>query len=187
MTDQSVSASATNAWSIIVRTGIVHTATYFVVGLTAFYAFNYTAEFSQGSLSAIMRPTSDPWVAAGPLFQPLRGLLFGFVLYLLRDSIFTRPRGWLVAWATLAIVGILNTFGPVPGSIEGAIYLNLPFASQFGPGLIEVFVQSLLLAAGSWAWVRNPRNACSWGFSIIAALAILAALAGIFLAPYVPA
>jgi hypothetical protein len=135
-----------------------------------------------------MRPTTDPWVAAGPLFQPVRGFLFGIVFYLLRDALFVRKYGWLVMWAMLAILGIINPFGAVSGSIEGAIYLSVPLASQLGLGLIEVYTQSLLLALGTYFWVRQPGNPWfTWGFSIIAGLAIAASLAGVFLAPPAPA
>jgi hypothetical protein len=171
-------------WPIALKAAIVHTATYFLVGLFALYAFNYAEAFTRGPEAAYMRPVTDPWVAAGPLFQPIRGFLFGVVFYLLRNALFTKARGWLVMWVTLAVIGIINPFGPVQGSIEGAIYLSIPLASQLGLGLIEVYGQSLLLALGTFHWVRQPGNRwLAWGFSIIAGLALLASLAGLFLAP----
>lgn len=171
-------------WPIVLKATIVHTATYFVVGLFALYAFNYADAFAHGPEAAYMRPVTDPWVAAGPLFQPIRGFLFGVVFYLLRDALFTRTHGWLVMWITLAVLGIVNPFGPVQGSIEGAIYLSVPLASQLGLGLVEVYGQSLLLALGTFTWVRQPGNRwLAWGFSIVAGLALLASLAGLFLAP----
>lgn len=171
-------------WPIVLKTAIVHTATYFVVGLLAFSLFDYATAFTQGPEAAYMRPTTDPWVAAGPLAQPIRGVLFGIVFYLLREVLFARPHGWLIGWAMLAIVGIVNPFAVAPGSIEGFIYLSTPLSSQFGLGLIEIYGQSLLLAAGTYYWVRQPGNRwLAWGFSIVAALAIAASLAGIFLAP----
>jgi hypothetical protein len=171
-------------WSIALKAAIVHTASYFAVGLFALYVFNYAEAFTQGPEAAYMRPVSDPWVAAGPLFQPIRGFLFGAVFYLLRDAWFTRTHGWLVLWITLAVVGIINPFGPVQGSIEGFVYLSVPLASQFGLGLIEVYGQSLLLALGTFYWVRQPGNRWfAWGLSIVAGLALLASLAGLFLAP----
>ncbi|MEO7223677.1 MAG: hypothetical protein ABIY37_14510, partial [Devosia sp.] len=184
----SVQASGDSAvygfWPIALKAAVVHTATYFAVGLFALYVFNYAEAFTQGPEAAYMRPVTDPWVAAGPLFQPIRGFLFGVVFYLLRAVLFTRPRGWLVMWIVLAVIGIVNPFGPVQGSIEGAIYLSLPLASQFGLGLIEVYGQSLLLALGTFYWVRHPGNRwLAWGLSIVAGLALLASLAGIFLAP----
>lgn len=93
-------------WAITLLTTVVHTVAYFFVGLLAFTLFNYSARFADPALSSFMRQTNDPLVAAGVLFQPLRGLLFGIVFYLLRDILFSTKNGWLVAWVTLVIVGI---------------------------------------------------------------------------------
>jgi len=169
---------------IVLKSAIVHTATYFVVGASAFYAFNYAESFSTGPLAEIMRPTSDPMVAAGPMFQPIRGVLFGLVFYMLRDFLFVRNRGWLIMWVMLAILGILNTFGASPGSIEGAIYTKFTISTLYEFSLIEVYGQALLLSVGVFYWVRNPHlRWLDWGFSIFAGLAILASLAGTFLEP----
>jgi len=142
---------------VIVRTGVVHTVTYFAAGLVAMSVLDYTRRFQEPPLSLLMRPTSDPLVAAGPLFQPLRGILFGLVLWLIRDSVFARRNGWLTAWAVFAVVGILSTFGPSPGSIEGLIYTRIPVRIQLA-GLSEVVAQSLLLAAITCYWVNHPRT-----------------------------
>lgn len=185
MSAEAASGSAAYGfWPIALKTTIVHTATYFAFGLFALNVFDYAEAFTEGPEAAYMRPVTDPWVAAGPLFQPIRGFLFGVVFYLLRDALFTRPYGWLVMWITLAVLGIVNPFGPVQGSIEGAIYLSIPLSSQLGLGLIEVYGQSLLLSLGAFFWVRQPGNRwLAWGFSIVAGLALLASLAGLFLAP----
>ena len=37
-----------------------------------------------------MRPPSDPLVMAGPLYQSIRGLLLGVLLYFLREPFFHR-------------------------------------------------------------------------------------------------
>jgi hypothetical protein len=84
-------------------------------------------------------------VAAGPLFQPIRGALFGIVIYLLRDLILERKRGWLTLWAVLAIVGVISPFGAAPASIEGMIYTTLPLWFHIN-AFPEILLQSLLLA-----------------------------------------
>lgn len=169
---------------VVLKSTIVHTATYFVMGLIAFYAFNYTESFQTGPLALIMRPTTDPMVAAGPMFQPIRGALFGVVFYLLREVLFARNRGWLIMWVMLVIVGILSTFGPTPGSIEAAIYTRFTVSTLYDISLIEVYGQALLLSLGVFFWVRNPGNRwLVWGFSIVAGLAIMGSLAALFLAP----
>lgn len=144
-------------WGVTLKTIVVHTITYFAVGLLAFTIFDYTARFADPALSSFMRQTDDPLVAAGPLFQPIRGLLFGIVFYLLREVLFRRRDGWLVMWIMLVLVGIFSTFGPAPGSIEGLIYTTLPIRGQLA-GLSEVLLQSLLLSVVTFVWVRAPER-----------------------------
>jgi hypothetical protein len=129
-----------------------------------------------------MRSTDDPIVRAGTLFQPLRGLLFGIVFYLLRDIFFGKKNGWLILWVTLAFLGIFSPFGPVSGSIEGMVYTRLPIPGQL-MGLIEVLTQSFLLAAVTFFWVRHPdKRWVSWVlvglFVIIVLMTVLGVVMG---------
>jgi hypothetical protein len=134
---------------------VVHTVTYFAVGLLAFTVLDYSARFAEPSISCFMRQTDDPLVAAGPLFQPIRGFLFGIVFYLLRDALFRGRGGWFTMWVMLVLVGIFSTFGPTPGSVEGMIYTTLPIGGQLF-GLIEVLLQSMLLSILTTYWVIRP-------------------------------
>ena len=82
-------------WTIVVKSIVTHTVTYFIMGLLASTILDYTRFFAESSLNLMMRQTNDPWVMAGPLFQPLRGMLFGIVFYLLREPFFEkRTAGW---------------------------------------------------------------------------------------------
>ena len=119
--------------SITLKTIIVHTVTYFIVGLIAFTFLDYSAKYADPIVSNLMRQTDHPLVAAGPLFQVLRGFLFGIVIYVLREIIFPQKRGWLSLWLVLVIVGILSPFGAAPGSIEGMLYTVLPTWSAILP------------------------------------------------------
>jgi hypothetical protein len=124
----------------------------------------------------------DPQVATGLLFQPIRGALFGLCFFAVRDAVFGRKQGWLIMWLLLVVIGIVSPFGPAPGSIEGLIYMRLPWQSQLGPGLIEVLAQSLLLSIGVFYWVTAPfRRWLGWGLTALAALAVLASIAAILL------
>ena len=145
-------------WGITLKTIVAHTVTYAAVGLFAYTVFDYTARFAAPALSSFMRQTDHPLVTAGPLFQPIRGFLFGIVFYLLRGILFRARDGWLRMWVMLVFVGIFSTFGPAPGSIEGLIYTTLPIKGQLA-GLSEVLVQSLLLSIVTCGWVtaRNQR------------------------------
>jgi len=159
---------------ILVKTVVTHTVTYFLVGLLAFVTFDYGHLYANTSLNLLMRQTTEPLVMAGPLFQPIRGLLFGVVFYLLREPFFERKRGWLVIWTVLVIIGILGTFGPTPGSLEGVIYTVLPLRLHV-VGLPELLVQSLLLAFVLFQWV-NDRDKKWFNVSMGAAFIIVLAL-----------
>lgn len=169
-------------FAIVAKSIVVHTVTYFLVGVVVFTLFDYPTRFAEPGVSALMRPTDDPRVAAGPLFQPLRGLLFGIVFYLLRDVFFVKENGWLTMWLTLVFLGIFSTFGPASGSIEGMIYTKLPIGGQLF-GLIEILAQSLLLAVVTFYWAIHPEKRwVSWVlvglFVIILLLSILGQLLG---------
>ncbi len=166
----------------LIKTIVVHTVTYFVVGVIVFNLFDYPVRFAEPGVSSLMRQTDDPLVIAGVLFQPIRGLLFGIVFYLLRDVFFVKKHGWLTMWVVLVVLGIFSTFGPASGSIEGMIYTKLPIGGQLF-GLIEILAQSLLLAVVTFYWVTHPEQRwISWLlvglFVIIILLATLGLLMG---------
>ncbi|MEE9166515.1 MAG: hypothetical protein V3U24_03500 [Candidatus Neomarinimicrobiota bacterium] len=142
---------------ITVKTIVVHTVTYFVMGVLAFIIMDYETTFAETDLRYIMRQTDDAMVMAGPLFQPIRGLLFGIVFFLLSDVFFGRKNGWIIMWLMLVIVGILSTFGPTSGSIEGMIYTTFPIWDQL-VGLWETVLQSLLLSYVICFWVNHPEK-----------------------------
>ena len=159
---------------------VVHTVTYFLLGIISYWAFDYEAKFSDPNYAGVIRPLDHPLIMAGPLFQPLRGIVFGLVFYPLREILFRKPKGWLVIWWMLFALGILNTFGAAPCSIEGMIYSPLPFWDHI-TGLPETLVQSLLLAVVLFYWVHHPETKwLSWGlhlaFVIVLALPTLGLL-----------
>ena len=141
----------------VVKTAVTHTVTYFIMGLLALTILDYTRFFADSSLNLMMRQTNDLWVMVGPLFQPIRGALFGIVFYLLRDSIFAKKNGWLVMWAVLAAVGIIGTFGPAPGSIEGMLFTVFPWWVHLR-SLPEGLLQSLFLSLILFYWVNHPEK-----------------------------
>lgn len=168
-------------WGVTLKSTVVHTVTYFLVGLLAFIVFDYTTRFAEPGLSSLMRQTDHPLVAAGPLFQPIRGFLFGVVFYLLRDRLFRREDGWLVAWIMLVVVGIFSTFGPTPGSIEGLIYTTLPVRGQLA-GLSEVLVQSFLLSVITYTWVRHADSRwLNWGLGVLFFIVLLLPALGLLM------
>jgi hypothetical protein len=164
---------------LTIKAIVVHTVTYFVMGVFALVVFDYAALNAQPDMAHLMRQTSDPLVMAGPLFQPIRGLVFALVIYPLRQVVFTRKRGWLVLWWILVALGIVATFGPAPGSIEGMIYTVVPIRHQLR-GLLEVVPQALLLALGVVYWVNHPEKRWfTWLMGTAFAAVILLSVAGL--------
>jgi hypothetical protein len=158
---------------VILKTIVTHTVTYFIMGLIASTVLEYGRLYAETSLNLLMRQISDPLVMAGPLFQPIRGALFGVVFFLLRDTLFGRKNGWLVTWITLVVIGILSPFGPSPGSIEGMIYTTLPMELHL-TGLPEVLLQALILAALLYYWVNHPEKKwLNWVMGIVFVLMLL--------------
>lgn len=126
---------------LVIKTAVVHTITYFLAGVLAMTLLRYGDLYA--APGSIMRPITDPLVMAGPLLQPLRGVIFGLAFYPLRHILFGTERGWLVLWWLLVAIGILSTFGPAPGSIEAMIYTTRAITVF---NYVEVVPQALLLS-----------------------------------------
>ena len=149
------------------KTIVVHTTTYFLMGLLAASFLDYAARFARPEMVCWMRPTDDPLVMAGPLFQPIRGLIFALAFYPLRKVLFGQKNGWLIMWWLLVALGILSTFAPPPGSIEGMIYTRIPIPDQL-VGLLEVVPQALLLSVILFYWVNHPEKKwLNWVLGVI--------------------
>lgn len=168
--------------SISIKSILVHTVTYFVIGFISFSVFDYSTRYADPLLGNFMRQTDHVLVAAGPLFQVIRGLLFGLVFFVMRDFFFPRKSGWLVMWLMLLVVGVISPFGPSPSSIEGLLYTNIPLHFHL-IGLPEVVIQSLLLAFLTHYWICHPEKKwLTWVFGIAFGLVILMAVMGILAA-----
>lgn len=162
----------------------MHTITYFVAGVLAYKLGGYEKTFSQPPLSYIMRPTSNPLVMAGPLFQPIRGVIFASALYPFRTILFAERRGWLILWWLLLALGVLSTFGPAPGSVEGLIYTVIPPLAQL-LGLWEVILQSLLFSVILFYWVNHPEKRwLNWTLGIVFSILMILAVLGLTVSPH---
>ena len=154
------------------RVSACHMVTYVAAGLLAYTIFDYQAFFREPPLAAYMKPTSSPWVAAGPGLQIIRGLIFAVVLYPFRAVFLDRPKGWLALWGLFVGLAILSTAGPAPGSVEGFVYTTLT-PMQHLRGLPEVLLQTLLTSVLLVSWYRAPGRAWNWGMGAGAILVIL--------------
>jgi hypothetical protein len=164
--------------TLAAKTMACHTITYVIMGILAAHFLNYGALFAQPNSG--MRDIADPWVMAGPLFQPLRGLVFASVFYPFRETLFWKKNGWLLmAWILIGL-GILNTFAAASGSIEGMIYrTGLPQYEMIG--WLEVMPQAALFSALLCFWMNRPGNKwLNWtlgiSFFVVMALPVLGLL-----------
>jgi hypothetical protein len=165
--------------TLVVKTIVVQTVTYFVVGFLAFLLLDYHRRYAEPPMNAFMRQTDAPWVMAGPLFQPIRGLLFALAFYPLRGILFGKAKGWLVLWLELTVLGIFSPFGPSPGSVEGMIYTIWPLELH-AIGLPEVLLQSLALSVILHYWVNRPEQRwISWVLGVAFVLVLMFPVLGL--------
>ena len=108
-----------------------HVIAYFFAGLFALYVIDYKELFATDSLSLIMRPTTDPIVALGPLLQIFRGILLALAIYPLRTTFFEEKRGYAKLCLIMLVFSLLSTIGPTMGSLDGYIYTKIPAFYQF--------------------------------------------------------
>jgi MFS family permease len=118
--------------------------TYIFCGIVFSTLFNYQELFALENVRYFMRGYDSVSIQIGPLAQGVRGILFGIVILLIKDSLEGRY-GWLKLWGIIAIIGIINTPGPAPSSIEGLIYTQLPLEYHL-KGAPEILVQTLLFS-----------------------------------------
>lgn len=178
-----MNAQALRLRDLVLKTAVVHTVTYFVLGVTASLAFDYAHAFNEPGLKGYMRGLDDPLVSAGPLFQPIRGALFALALYPLRELIFDRSRGWALMSLLLVVIGVLSPFGAAPGSIEGLVYTTVSVQRQL-LGWLEVVPQALALSVLLFVWVRQPeRRWLTWVLGLCFGLVLLACALGLLVGP----
>ncbi len=164
---------------LALRTIVVHTITYSLMGILAMTFLNYAEQFSRPAMASWMRQTTDLIVMAGPLFQPIRGLVFALVFYPFREILFAKKHGWLLMSWTLVGLGILSTFGPTPGSLEGMVYTTIPIRNQL-TGWLEVIPQAFLLSAILCYWVRHPKKRwLNWTLTAVFTVFLLLVVLGL--------
>jgi hypothetical protein len=160
--------------AFVLQITILHFVTYFLFGAVAAVVLNYPYWYSVPPLSFYMKPTDSVWVAAGPLFQFIRGPIMGLALYPFRRIFVEAKNGWLYLWGIFLGIGILSTFGPAPGSIEGLVFTTFPAVLQIA-FLPEVILQSLALSVLLFLWQRHPGDKRLW-IPIVIVFGVLLAL-----------
>ena len=167
---------------LTLKTIIIHTVTYFIMGLLALTFLEYKTAFAEPITRENMRQVDDPIVALGPALQFIRGILFAVAFYPLREILFRRKDGWLITWLLLVALGILSTFAAAPGSIEGLLYTRMPVSLQIS-GWLEVMTQALLLSAILYYWVNHPEKKwLNWVLGSLYLLIIIFSVMGYLMA-----
>ena len=165
--------------NITKKTIAAHCVTYFIAGWLAITFWSHVSLPGGGGPYPVIRPLNDPLVLAGTALQVVRGTLFGLVFYLLRESLFGRKNGGLVLWLTLVVLGILGTFAPAPGSLEGMIFTYQPLLGHLY-SQPELLLQSLLLSLLLFYWVNHPEKKwLNWVMGVAFFLAIGLPLLGL--------
>jgi hypothetical protein len=59
---------------VVVKTMVIHTITYFIIGFAAFASFGYAHKFAEPDIRSLMRQTDEPLVMAGPALAELQEL-----------------------------------------------------------------------------------------------------------------
>lgn len=133
-----------------------HAITYFAVGLIAAAVFDYQDLFTQPVIRDFMRPFGSVAVVVGPVVQLARGLIIAAVLLPFRFVLAGRL-GWLWLWLLFVGIGILSTPAAAPGSLEGAVYSQLPWWYHL-IGMPEMLVQTLLFSILTALIARHPNG-----------------------------
>lgn len=143
-----------NNLKFILKTTWLHIVTYILCGIIFSSIFNYHNLFAIDGVDKFMREFEGLSTLLGPLVQIIRGVLFGLVLILFKDTFINKKYGWLRLWIILGIIGIINTPAPAPFSIEGLVYTKLPLEFHL-KGAPEVLIQTLLF---SYLLTKPKRN-----------------------------
>lgn len=169
-------------FGLTLKTIVVHTVTYFIMGLLALTFLEYKTAFEEPITREYMRQVDDPIVALGPALQFIRGILFAIAFFPLREILFGRKNGWLITWLLLVTLGVLSTFAAAPGSVEGLLYTKMSISLQIS-GWLEVMTQALLLSAILYYWVNHPEKKwLAWVLGIVYVLAVAFSILGFVMA-----
>ena len=134
-----------NNLRFILKATVIHVLTYILCGMIFSIIFNYQSLFAMDGVNEFMKEFGGLSNLFGPFVQVIRGILFGVVLILFKDSFIGKKYGWLKLWILLSVIGIVNTPVAAPFSIEGIVYTKLPleFQLKIAP---EILIQTLLFS-----------------------------------------
>lgn len=131
-----------NSVKFISRITAIHVFTYIISAIIFATGFEYSELFRKGIASYYMKSYGSVSIIAGPFIQLFRGVLYGVVLLLTKDSFIDKKHSFLKLWIVMLILGLFNPLTISPGSVMGMAYTQLSLEFHLKTA-IEVAAQSL--------------------------------------------
>lgn len=109
------------------QNAVINFITYTIMGLLAANILGYEEIWKESLEGYGYRAFDSTWVMLGPVLQPIRGAVYGLILWPFRNTILKSKFGWLKLFGLFWGIGIFGTFAAAIGSFEGVIYTAHPF------------------------------------------------------------
>ncbi len=139
------------------RFAVVHTVIYIITGLIFQNYLNYDPQFTSSVLYNNFREVDSFIIRFAPIFQLLRGVLIGLIIYPVYGSIVKSKYSWLKLFALLWGLTLIGAVAATPGSIEGFIYTKIPIIEHL-VSLPEVTLQAFLFSIIFIKWDKKNIN-----------------------------
>lgn len=141
-----------NLWRYVLRFTVVHVFIYMVTG-----AIFLTVQDALPGPTQVALETFTPYQPLGIIVimgQVLRSVILALILYPFYDTIIRGRYGLPALFGALWGVAWLGSVGPMPGSIEGVIYTEIPLVAH----LLVLAVVALETFVFAWLFVRWERR-----------------------------
>lgn len=133
---------------------IINFITYTIMGLLAANLLGYEEIWKETLTNFGYRDFNSKWVMIGPLLQPIRGAIYGAILWPFRETILKSKYGWLKLFGLFWGIGIFGTFAAPIGSFEGIIYTTHSLKMHLW-GQPEITGHALLYSYLLIKWCRD--------------------------------
>jgi hypothetical protein len=139
------------------RFAVVHTLIYIITGLIFQNYLNYDPQFTSSVLYNNFREIDSFIIRFAPIFQLMRGIFIGLIIYPVYGGIVKSQYSWLKLFALLWGLTLIGAVAATPGSIEGFIYTKIPVIEHL-VGLPEVTLQAFLFSIIFIKWDKKNIN-----------------------------